>query len=86
MSNKVCVPNKTKDLKLSMLNRNTVINESLTLKKHISCECKYRFDEKNQINGGIYNCECWCECENIIYVKKIMFGILLYVIVKMKNI
>ena len=58
MSNKVCVPNKTKDLKLSMLNRNTVINESITLKKHISCECKYRFDEKNQINGGIYNCEC----------------------------
>ena len=37
---------------------NTVINELITLKKHISGECKYRFDEKNQINGGIYNCEC----------------------------
>ena len=86
MSNEVCVPNKTKYLNLSMSNMNTVINELITLKKHISGECKYRFDEKNQINGGIYNCECWCECGNIIYVKKIMFEILLYVIVKMKNI
>ena len=31
----------------------TGINELKTLTKHMSCECKYRFDEKNvmQING-----------------------------------
>ena len=33
----------------------TGINESKTLRKHISCECECRFDGKNVIqnNGGI---------------------------------
>ena len=55
LSNKVCVPNKTEDLNLSMFNMITGINESKTLTKHISCECKCRFDGKNviHINGGI---------------------------------
>ena len=44
LSNKVCVPNKTDDLNLSMLNMITGINESKTLTKHISCECKCKFD------------------------------------------
>ena len=44
LSNKVCVPNKTEDLNLSMFNMITGINESKTLTKHISCECKCRFD------------------------------------------
>ena len=38
-----------------MFNTITGINESKTLTKHISCECKYRFDGKKnmiQINGG----------------------------------
>ena len=43
LSNKVCVPNKT-DLNLSVFNMITVINESKTLTKHVSCECKCRFD------------------------------------------
>ena len=46
LSNKVCVPNKTKDLNLSVFNIITGINESKTLTKHISCECKCKFDEK----------------------------------------
>ena len=55
LSNKVCVPNKTEDLNLSVFNMITGINESKTLTKHISCECKCRFDGKNviHINGGI---------------------------------
>ena len=44
LSNKICVPNKREDLNLSMLNMITGINESETLTKHISCECKCRFD------------------------------------------
>ena len=44
MSNKVCVPDKTEDLNLSMFNMITGINESKTLKKHISCESKCKFD------------------------------------------
>ena len=42
LSNKVYVPNKTEDL--SLFNMITEINESKTLTKHISCECKCMFD------------------------------------------
>ena len=45
LSNKVCLTNKTKkDLNLSVLNIITGINQSKTLTKHISCECKCKFD------------------------------------------
>ena len=44
LSNKVCVPNKTEDLNLSVSNMITGINESKTLTKDISCEYKCRFD------------------------------------------
>ena len=44
LSNKVCVPNRTEDLNLSMFNMITEINESKTLTKQISCECKCKFD------------------------------------------
>ena len=43
LSNKVCVPNKTEDLNLSIFTMITVINESKTLIKHISCKCKCKF-------------------------------------------
>ena len=44
LSNKVCIPNKTEDLSLSVFNMITGINESKKLTKHISCECKYKLD------------------------------------------
>ena len=44
LSNKVCVPNKTEDLNLSVFNMITGINEPKTLTKHISCECKCKLD------------------------------------------
>ena len=37
LSNKVCVPNKTEDLKLSVFNMITGINIFKTLTKHTSC-------------------------------------------------
>ena len=43
-SNKVCVPNKAEDLNLSFFNMITGINESKTLAKHTSSECKCKFD------------------------------------------
>ena len=46
LSNKVCVPNQTEDLNLGVFKMTTGINESKTLAKHISCECKCRFDER----------------------------------------
>ena len=47
LSNKLCVPNKTEDLNLSVFNMITGINESKILTKHISCECKCKFDGRN---------------------------------------
>ena len=38
---KLCFPSKTEDLNLSMFSMVTGINESKTLTKHISCECKF---------------------------------------------
>ena len=46
LSNKVCVPNKTEDLNLSVFNMITGINELKILTKHISCKCKCEFDGK----------------------------------------
>ena len=47
LSNKVCVPNKTEDLNLSVFNMITGINQLKTLAKHISCECKCKLDGRN---------------------------------------
>ena len=65
----------------------TKINEQKTLAKHISCECKCRFHGKKCIrNNGRITINVDMGVKNVMYVKKIMVGILLHVIVKMKNI
>ena len=68
-SNEVCIPNKT-DLNLRVLNMITGINDLKTLTKHISCECKCRFDRRkcnsdHWWNKDKYRCECkkCCVCE-----------------------
>ena len=55
LSNKVCIPNKTEDLNLSVVNMIAVIHESKTLINHISWNVNVNLIEKNviQINGGI---------------------------------
>ena len=63
LSNKVCVTNKTEDLNLSMFSMITAINDSKTLRKHISCECKSKFDGRKcnsdqWWNSDKYQCEC----------------------------
>ena len=40
ISNKVCVPNRTEDLNLSVFNMLAGLKESKVLTKHMSCECK----------------------------------------------
>ena len=44
LSNKVCIPNKTEDLNLSVFNMIIGTNESKTLTKRLSCECKCKLD------------------------------------------
>ena len=62
LSNKVCVPNKTEDLNLSVFKMITGINELKTLTKYISCECKCRFDGRKCNSDQWWNNDkCWCE-------------------------
>ena len=62
---KVWIPNKTEDLNLSVFNMITGINESKTLIKHLSCECKCRFDRKK------CNSNQWWNNDNVdVCVKK----------------
>ena len=44
LSNKLCIPNKTEDLNLSIFNMTAGINESKTLTKYLSCECQCKLD------------------------------------------
>ena len=61
---KVCIPNKTEDLNLSVFSMIRGINESKTLKKHASCECKCRFDgRKCNSDQWSNNDKCQCECK-----------------------
>ena len=85
--NKVCVPNKTEDVNLSVFNMITKLNESKTLATHISCEPKLNLMEEYaiQTNGGI-TINVDVSVKNIAYVKKIIFGILVHAFVKMENI
>ena len=40
------------------------INESKTLKKYISCECKFKFDGRNFNSDQWWNNDkCRCECK-----------------------
>ena len=93
MSIEVCVPYKTEDLNPNVSSMITTINDLKTLTKHISCECKGKFD------GRIFNSNQWwdndkCQCKmsismsvkNMIYKKKIVFEILLHVVLKTVNI
>ena len=71
LSNKVCVPNKTEVLNLNIFNMITGTNESKTLTKHISYECKFKFDgRKCNSNQKWNNVKCWCKCiKHLIYGK-----------------
>ena len=57
------MPNKTGDVNLKILNMTKGINESKTLAKYISCECRCEFDgrkcnSKEKWNIDTSQCEC----------------------------
>ena len=61
-------------------------NESKTLTKHISCECKRRFDGRKCNSDQWWNNDKGqCECKKHHICEKTMFGIFLDLIVKMEN-
>ena len=83
---KYVLQNKTEDLNLSVFNMITEINESKTLTKDISWNVNVNLMKQNaiQVNGGITNVDV--SVKNIIYVKNIIFGILVNVVLKTENI
>ena len=76
LSNKVCVPNNTEDLNLSIININTGINESKTLTKHISCKCRCKLDGRKCNSNQKWNKgQCCRECKkHNIYEKHYIFN------------
>ena len=55
LPNKVCVPNKTEDLNLSVLNKITRISEWKTSPEHVSCECKCKCDGRKYNSNQKWN-------------------------------
>ena len=83
LSNKVCIPNKTEDLNLSMFSMITWKNESKILTKTCHTNVNVNLMEENVIqskNGITINVNA--SVKTIIYMKKIMFDILLHVVQK----
>ena len=65
----------------------TGINESVISANHISCKCKCKITGKKcNSNQKWNNNKSRCKCKHIIYLKKILFGILLHVVGKIVNI
>ena len=57
-------PNKSEYVNLSNFNLTTSINETKTLSKHISFECKCKSDgRKYNSNPNSNSDKCWCECK-----------------------
>ena len=85
----VCAPNKTEALNLPVFNMIIGINDSKTLTKQISCECKCNFNgTKCNSNQKWKNNKFWCEYKNSKEHnagKKYLFGILLHTAAKMAN-
>ena len=64
LSNKLYILNKIEDLNLIVFIMISEINESKTLTKHISCECKCKLDgTKCKSNKWWKNDKCQCECQ-----------------------
>ena len=68
-------------------NRFNHTSKAKTLTEHISCECKCRFDGRRCNSGqGEIMINVDVSVENVMCVRKIMFGTFLHVIVNMENI
>ena len=71
LSKKVCISNKMEHLNVSVFNMIKEINESKTLTKHVSCECKCKFDRtKCKSNQWWNNDKCLCECKKVHVCEK----------------
>ena len=71
LSAKICVPNKAKSVNVKVFNMATKINETKILTKHISCDCKRKFDSATCNSNQKWNNEtCRCKCKDYHKCKK----------------
>ena len=63
-----CVPNKAGDLNLIVFSMITRINDSKTLTKDMSCECKFNGRKWNSDQWWT-NDKCWCKCKRHVCEK-----------------
>ena len=71
LSTEVCVLSKTKDINVKVFNMITNKNEAKTKGKHISCDCKCKFNSTTWNSNQKWNDEtCQCECKNYRMCKK----------------
>ena len=87
LSTKICIPSKTKDVNVKAFNTITRTNEAKIMVKHISWDCKCKFNSTTcNLNQKWNNETCQFECKNYCTCKKIIVGILKHVFVRIANI
>ena len=70
---------KIKDINVKVFNMITNKNEAKTIKKHILCDCKCKFNNTTcNSNQNWDNKTCQCECKNIVHAKKVIVWILAF--------
>ena len=63
LSPNTCFPKETKDINVKAFNMIRNKTEARTLRKHISCDCKYRFNSttinsNQKWNNRVFKCKC----------------------------
>ena len=70
-SPKICVPKESKDMNMKGFNMITNKNKAKTMTKHISCDCKSKFNSTTCNSNQKWNKEtCQCKCKNYHKCKK----------------
>ena len=72
LSAKICVPTESEDVNVKVFNMIKRINAAKTLIKHISCDCKFKFDSASCSSNQKWNHDtCQCECKKYRACKKV---------------
>ena len=80
-------PSETKEVNMKVFNMTKRINEAKALVKHISCDCKCKFNSTACKSNEKRNNDKWqCECKKYRTCKKIIVRILACVFVRIVSI
>ena len=87
LSTKISVTSEKKDINLKAFNMIAIKNEAKLLVKHISCDCKCKFNSTSCSSNQTCSNEIFqCKYKSYSTCKKITVGILAQVFVRMVNI